>query len=140
MPEELTPIGEVSRSCDGSRLERLTSAPRISELARPRFAGPGCLAVHRDPVIRPGSRPPAGFHPSRDTAGPVCRRCDQGGPLPRPGSAGSLMAVTAYVTAIFFARPLDELARCSPTALRFRALRSSQIVTPATHHARSRAA
>jgi hypothetical protein len=42
--------------------------------------------------------------------------------------------------------PLDELARCSRTALRFTALRfasfaaTCQIVAPATRHARGRAA
>ena len=47
-----------------------------------------------------------------------------------------------YVTAICFARPLDELAgaRFVAPLLRLRARSAGQIVTPATRHTRSRAA
>jgi hypothetical protein len=63
--------------------------------------------------------------------------------LPVAGDRGLADVRRGYATGICFAHPLDELARCSRTALRklrYRALRSSQIVTPATRHARSRAA
>lgn len=63
--------------------------------------------------------------------------------LPVAGDRGLAEGRRGYATALCFARLFDELARCSRTALRklrSRALRSCQIVTPATRHARSRAA
>ena len=56
------------------------------------------------------------------------------------GDRGLAEGRRGYATALCFARLFDELARCSRTALRklrSRALRSCQIVTPATRPARS---
>ena len=93
---------------------------------------------------------PDGLHPSREQ--PAAARRDEraecaGGltkaALPVAGDRGLAVGRRGYATAICLALPLDELARCSRTALRklrSRALRPRQIFTPATRHARSRAA
>lgn len=63
--------------------------------------------------------------------------------LPVAGERGLADGLRGYATAIFFARLLDELAVGSLrrfAALRLRARPAGQIATPATRHARSRAA
>ncbi|KNZ30844.1 MAG: hypothetical protein AD742_20140 [Methylibium sp. NZG] len=63
--------------------------------------------------------------------------------LPVTGVRGLADGRHGYMTAISFARPLDELAGAAlrrSAALRLRARGAGQIVTPATRHTRSRAA
>ena len=69
----------------------------------------------------------SGFHPSRDTAWPAAPAGFTRAALPVAGDRGLADGRRGYATAIGFARPLDELARCSRTALRFTALRCAAL-------------
>ena len=91
-----------------------------SRSGAPRCAGPGCRAVHRavgrsslTRRLDPGGLPSLAQHGQAGCAGGV----HGGGPFPWPGSR-VLMSVAPRPTV-----PLDELARCSRTALRSTALR-----------------
>lgn len=124
-------------SSDFSSLPLLTARAESRDawgserLAAPRCAGPGCRAAHRAAL----RLDPSGFHPLRNTARPAAPAVTTKAALPVAGDRGLAVAVTQYVTAICFARPLDELARCSRTALRFTALRFASFAarTPDRH-------
>jgi hypothetical protein len=84
-----------------------------------------------------------GFHPSREHSQAGCAGGVTRAALPAAGDGGLADGRHGYVTAICFARPLDELAGAAlrrSAALRLRARGAGQIVTPATRHTRSRSA
>jgi hypothetical protein len=90
------------------------------------------------PRLDPDGLPSLAQHGQAGCAGGVTRAA-----LPVAGDRGLADGRHGYVTATSFARPLDELAGAAlgrSAALRLRALGAGQIVTPATRHARSRAA
>ena len=88
-------------------------------LARLCFARPGCRAARRAAArLGPGGLPSLAQHGQAGCAGSD----DEGGPSRGRGSR-ALMSVAGPRPTV----PLDELARCSPTALRSTALRSAPV-------------
>ena len=90
----------------------------VSEAARPVCAGPGCRAAHRAPPfgrrLDPNGLPSLAQHGQAGCAG--CNH--EGGPSRGRGSRALMSVAGTRPTAL-----LDELARCSRTALRSTALR-----------------
>ena len=107
------------------RIEPMSKAHRLDPTGLPSLA-------------RTATPPLAAFSIQAGWAGEVTRAA-----RPVAGDHGLADGRHGYMTAISFARPLDELARAAlrrSAALRLRARGAGQIATPATRHARSRAA
>jgi hypothetical protein len=85
-------------------------APAL-EMTRPRFVGSGCRASHRAAArLDPGELPSHAQHSEAGCAGVGY----EGGPSRGRGSQAPTSVASTRPTV-----PLDELARCSRTALRF---------------------
>lgn len=144
----------VARSVDtiggraaATRVERTSQS---NAFGAPPLRGVGLSCFASSPIAALRVSTLTGFHPSREQ--PAATRRDEwagcaggaDGGGPSRGRGSRARGWPSRVRDRHLLRsPLDELARCSRTALRklrFRALRSCQIVTPATRHARSRAA
>ena len=107
---------------------------RIEPLSKAHHLDPDGLP----PLARTATPPLAAPSSQASCAGGVTKAA-----LPVTGDHALADGRHGYMTAICFARPLDELAgaalrRCA--ALRLRARSAGQILTPATRHTRSRAA
>ena len=108
------------RHCERHLLGRLTLRARSGA---PRCAGPGCRACASSRCQRPSVSTLTGFHHSRNSVWPATPTVMTTAALPVAGDRGpSCPSRCARSTG-----PLDELARCSRTALHCTSLRSAPV-------------